>query len=403
MKGHFKKRGCKCPPNNCTCGKTWSFLIDVGKDPETGKRKQGSGSGFKTRQEAEAAAAALITEVNKGAFIKESNILFKDWADEWLPLYIERNGPKPGTIRLREYSIKKLLPYFAHLKLKSISEEMYQEALNDLKDQNFARSTLEGVHTTAKMIFKMAVNKRMLKIDPTQNAYIKKDQQVIIESDEEDLPLFFERQELEYFLKTVRNKGLFMDDAIFTTLSSTGIRVGELVVLKWKNIDFDKRTIYVTKTYFNPKNNTVKFQLVPPKTKNSRRKVVVSEVVIDVLKKHKEEQEKIIKHLGGSYCNNDYVFANVNRHPGYPILIKFVENRMARILKMTELNRALTPHSLRHTHTSLLAEAGVPLEAIKERLGHEDDEITKRIYLHITNVMKTEAADQFSKHMGGLI
>jgi integrase len=100
---------------------------------------------------------------------------------------------------------------------------------------------------------------------------------------------------------------------------------------------------------------------------------------------------------------NGYVFANVNRHPGYPILIKFVENRMARILKMTELNPALTPHSLRHTHTSLLAEAGVPLEAIKERLGHGDDEITERIYLHITNVMKTEAADQFTKHMGGLI
>ncbi|CAM4038539.1 Arm DNA-binding domain-containing protein [Mesobacillus zeae] len=180
MKGHFRKRGCKCNPNNCICNKMWSFVIDVGKDPETGKRKQKSGSNFKTRQEAEAASAALITEVNKGTFIKKSDILFKDWANDWLPLYIERNGPKLGTIRLRQYSIKKLLPYFSYLKLKNITEEMYQSALNDLKGKNFSKSMIEGVHTTAKMIFKMAVSKRMLKIDPTTNAYIKKDEQIII-------------------------------------------------------------------------------------------------------------------------------------------------------------------------------------------------------------------------------
>lgn len=403
MKGHFRKRGCKCPPNNCTCGKTWSFVIDVGKDPETGKRKQESGSGFKTRQEAEAAAAALITEVNKGTFIKESNILFKDWANEWLPLYIERNGPKPGTIRLREYSIKKLLPYFAHIKLKNITEDMYQSVLNDLKDQDFARSTIEGVHTTAKMIFKMAISKRMLKIDPTANAYIKKDEQTIIESDEEELPAYIEKEDLAQFLKVAREQGLFMDEAIFITLSYTGIRVGELVALKWKNIDFNKKAIHITKTSYNPDNNTIKHQLLPPKTRSSRRKIAVDTVVTEALKKLKEEQEKIIKRLGDSYNDNGYVFANVCRHPGYPILVKFVESRMARLLKKTELNSNLTPHSLRHTHTSLLAEAGVGLEEIMDRLGHHDDKVTKKVYLHVTNVMKTEASDKFSNLMSSLV
>ncbi|RFU64462.1 site-specific integrase [Bacillus sp. V59.32b] len=191
-----------------------------------------------------------------------------------------------------------------------------------------------------------------------------------------------------------------MDDAIFITLSYTGIRVGEIVVLKWKDIDFDNHTIYITKTYYNPDNNTVKYQLVPPKTKKSRRKIVVDTVA---LKKLKEEQVMIIQHLGASYNDNSYVFANVYRHPGYPILIKFVESRMARILKQTELNSNLTPHSLRHTHTSLLAEAGVGLEEIMERLGHHDDEVTRRVYLHVTNQMKREASDKFSKLMSSLV
>ncbi len=402
MKGHYHKRGCKCDPNNCTCNKKWEFVIDIGKDPKTGERRQETKGGFNTRQEAEAAAAALITDVNNGTYIKESNLLFKDFTEQWLSYYIQRNAPKPGTIRLRRYSINKLLNYFAHIKLKNITEEMYQAALDDLKDQDFSKSTIEGVHTTGKMIFKMAVNKRMLKINPTLNAYIKRDEQVIIEDDEEELPIFFEKEELLLFLNTANEKGLFMDFSIFVLLSYTGMRVGELVALKWKDIDLKKHLIRITKTYYNPDNNSRKYQIVPPKTKKSRRKIIVDEFVIDVLKMYKIEQEKIIKHFGKSYTNKNYVFANVNRHPGYPLLIKFIESRMARLLKKTDLNLNVTPHSLRHTHTSLLAEAGVDLDEIMDRLGHQDDETTRRVYLHITEGRKQEAADKFSEFMGNL-
>lgn len=401
MKGHFHKRGCKCDPKNCICNKKWEFVIDIERDPKTGKRLQETKGGFSTLQEAEAAAAALTTDVNNGTYIKESNLLFKDFTEQWLSYYIQRNAPKPGTIRLRRYSINKLLNYFAHIKLRNITEEMYQAALDNLKDQDFARSTIEGVHTTGKLIFKMAVNKRMLKINPTQNAYIKKDEQVIIEDDGEELPIFFEKEELVLFLNTIEEKGLFMDFAIFILLSYTGMRVGELAALKWKDIDFKKRTIRITKTYYNP-DNTLNYQILPPKTKKSRRKIVINQFVIDVLKKYKIEQEEIIKHFGKSYTNKNYVFANVNRHPGYPLLIKFIESRMERVLKKTDLNLNVTPHSLRHTHTSLLAEAGVDLDEIMDRLGHQDDETTRRVYLHITEGRKQEAADKFSNFMGNL-
>lgn len=405
MKGHFKKRGCICEPKHCTCNNTWSFVIDVGKDPKTGKRKQVTKGGFKTKTEAEAAASALITEVHSGTFVKESDILFKDWVTEWLHHYIERTCPKPGTIRLRQYSVNKLLPYFAHLKLKSITDAMYQAALNDLKKQGFTRSTLEGIHTTGKMIFQMATKKKMLKVNPTEDAYIKKDEKTLINPDEEDdegLPVFFEKEELATFLNTARDKGLYMDEAIFITLAYTGMRVGELVALQWKDIDFNKKIIRITKTYYNEKNKTTDYQLVSPKTKKSKRRIIVDEMVIDVLKKHKEKQEQIISRLGKNYNNNGYVFAGICRYPGFPILIKFVGTRMARLLEKTKLNPDLTPHSLRHTHTSLLAEAGVDIEEIMERLGHEDENTTRKIYLHVTNEMKKEASDKFSKLMSGL-
>lgn len=84
------------------------------------------------------------------------------------------------------------------------------------------------------------------------------------------------------------------------------------------------------------------------------------------------------------------------------ILIKFVENRMSRLLKLAQLNDGLTPHSLRHTHTSLLAEAGVGLPEIMDRLGHVDDATTRNVYLHVTKTKKKEASQKFSELMRDL-
>lgn len=258
----------------------------------------------------------------------------------------------------------------------------------------------------------MATHKKLIKEDPTRKAYIKKDPKTINESDnensneknsnEENLPKYFEKEQLKTFLDAAEKYGRFMDALIFTLLAYTGMRVGELVVLKWKDIDFTKRTVRINKTYYNEYNNIVKYELVPPKTEKSKRKVVVAKLVIDMLSKHKEEQEKIIARLGDSYKNKGFIFTNVQRYHGYPILTKLVENRMTRLLKLTNLNTKLSPHNLRHTHTSLLAEAGVKLEDIKDRLGHFDDVMTRKIYLHVTDPVKREASDKFDNLMGSL-
>ena len=75
---------------------------------------------------------------------------------------------------------------------------------------------------------------------------------------------------------------------------------------------------------------------------------------------------------------------------------------MSRLLKIAGLKTDLTPHSLRHTHTSLLAEADVGLEEIMERLGHTDYETTRKVYLHVTKDMKKEAAHKFDLLMDNL-
>jgi integrase len=122
--------------------------------------------------------------------------------------------------------------------LKDITPKRYQECLNDLKDRGYSDSTREGIHRTGRMIFRKALEFELIKKDPTEFAYLKKDKKTLEQLEEEELPRYLEKEELALFLKTAKDLGLEHDYLAFLILSYSGIRVGELIALKWKDIDF---------------------------------------------------------------------------------------------------------------------------------------------------------------------
>ncbi|PFO04668.1 site-specific integrase [Bacillus sp. AFS076308] len=401
---HIYRPRCKCKGTKCKCGASWAYIIDIGKDPKTGKRKQKKKSGFRTKKEAEAAAAIIENEINQGLYVEESDVTFEDFAYEWLSLYEGTGVVKESTVRIRRHEIKRLLDYFAKLKLKDITRRQYQNALNDLKKRGYAQNTIDGAHRTGRMIFKKAVELEILKKDPTEYTQVPKQQKTIEELEGQNgLPKFLEKEELKHFLEIAKKFGIDQDYPIFLLLAYTGVRVGELCALKWRDIDFEKQTISISKTYYNPTNNRKEYKLLPPKTPTAVRIIDIDETVIIELSKHKLAQKQSIMKHRDIYHNNDFVFASIDGElPGYPLYIKKIENRMRRLLKIANLNPELSPHSLRHTHTSLLAEAGVSLPQIMERLGHKDEDTTKNVYLHVTKEMKKEASQKFKELMENL-
>lgn len=391
MQGYFRKRANK-----------WSYTIDVGLDPVTGKRKQKTKGGFTTKKEAQLAAAIITKELEEGTYVKEKTITFKDFAVEWLSLYEATGKVKVSTVRVRKHEIEALMPHFAKLQMKKITRKTYQDALCSLKEK-YAHNTLKGINRTGKMIFEKAVELGVIKTDPTKYTQLPVKQETVEEiENQEDIPKFLEKDELALFLRTAEAEGLEMDYVIFLVLAYTGLRSGELLALKWTDINFETGAISITKTYYNPNNNVPEYQLLTPKTKASRRVIDVAPVVLTELEKHRAKQNLIKMEFRNTYYDKGFIFAKTKKHLGYPELIKTVERRMARLLKLAKLNAELTPHSFRHTHTSLLAEAGVDLTQIMERLGHTDDATTKNIYLHITKTMKKEASQKFLQLMEGL-
>ncbi|MDV2686624.1 site-specific integrase [Alkalihalophilus lindianensis] len=210
---------------------------------------------------------------------------------------------------------------------------------------------------------------------------------------------YLEKEELNLFLEAAREHGIENDYFTFITLAYTGMRAGELCALKWSDINFEDQTVSITKTLYNPTNNLPKYKLLPPKTKRSKRTIHLDGFVLEELKKLKGIQNQVkMAHRDGFY-DGDFIFTNYKKHLGYPEIIKTIERRMKSLLKKVELNSKLTPHSLRHTHTSLLAEAGVSLEGIMDRLGHADDKTTKLVYMHVTKTIRKEASEKFSDLM----
>ncbi|UCZ53714.1 site-specific integrase [Bacillus shivajii] len=402
MKGYYFKPYCKCN-NKCRCDATWYFKLSHGINPQTGQPHQVKKGGFKTKKAAKEKAREIVDDIDNGTYISETPVTFEEFAYEWLGIYQNTGNVKESTIRVRNHEIKRLLDYLAQIRLTKVTRNIYQNALNELKKRGFAHNTLDGVHRTGRMIFKKAIELELIKKDPTEFAYIPKDVATVEDiENNSDLPNYLELDELKLFLNTAKEKGLDQDYTIFLLLSHSGMRVGELCALKWSDIDFQSSTINITKTYYNPRNNAKQYKILTPKTKSSVRKIAVDNNVLKELKSHLHFQNKVKLRKGANYNEEGFVFTLIDNHAGYPWNPKKVGNRMRRILKLSSLPESFTPHSLRHTHTSLLAQAEVELSIIMERLGHIDEKTTRNVYLHVTKDMKIEAIQKFQKLMDDL-
>ncbi|MST81525.1 tyrosine-type recombinase/integrase [Bilifractor porci] len=162
----------------------------------------------------------------------------------------------------------------------------------------------------------------------------------------------------------------------------SGLRIGEFIALNDSDVDFEKREIHVTKTFSRDIH-----KISTTKTEMSERDVYMQDELLEcaerIKKFSKEEQIQYVfqTDLFLSNGNGDYIC--------YDVYSKYFRENTERIL-----GRRLTPHSLRHTHTALLAESGVPLETISRRLGHADSEVTKNVYFHVTEKMREKDNDK---------
>ncbi len=366
----------------------YMFKAYLGIDPVTGKKKYTTKRGFKSPQEAKKAYNRLMVQVEENDVVTNSQRLFAELADEWFEQY--KNTVRESTYVAQKLAYKKhIFPFFGNLKISRISIPYCQKQVNHWYSYYKKYSNLIGLTSS---VFKYALSLRLIRSNP-MDAVIRPKRKKRIDEERYSAP-YYEKEELLEFLEIAKN---YPDPIypIFRILAFTGLRKGELLALRWKDIDFEKRTLSVKQTLATCDKWEIKFQV--PKTEKSLRTISIDSETLQVIKQWQLKQKEYFLKMGIKPAKNGEQLLFVSEE-NKPLYLDYVNHNLKIIIKENNLKR-ITPHGFRHTHCSLLFESGASLKEVQVRLGHTDIKTTMDIYTHVTKRQTEETANRFADFM----
>lgn len=409
-------------------GSTWSYYFDLGKID--GKRKKKEKGGFRTKREAEQALAAAINEYNNvGQVFSPTEITVSDYLDQWFDLYCKPNlkyNTQMGYLNIIKNHLK---PTFGKYKLKSLTAAALQEYANQLKIRGYSKSSIVGILTTFQASLDYAVeplhyiNQNPMTYVKTPKVERKPKERIILTLDEWNL---------------IINR--FRDTRFYIPLMIgfyTGLRISETFALTWDDIDLENKTLSVNKQIvkrnygadvlksLEPKvfrEKCSSWYFSTPKTVTSLRTVPFGETLCNALKKEKAAQARHELQYGEHYIihglqkeidekGNDMFrvvpiqkcadsqlqrvnLVCIDKNGQYTSTDSF--KYCARVIH-NELKLAFDYHSLRHTHATMLIEAGANIKNVQTRLGHTNIQTTLQTYVHDTEKMANESVELFER------
>ena len=338
--------------------KTGKWLIQYRYTDWQGNRKKSTKRGFNTKREAEEwLQTFLVTQQ------ADFNMMFEDF----LKIYYAdmETRLREHTMRTKKYIIDlKVLPFFGKMKMNEIKAADIRKWQNKLIQQGYAPTYLRTINNQVSALFNYAVKYYDLPNNPCRKAGS-------IGKGKADEMQFWTKEEFDKFVDTVMNKQ--QSYMAFMTLFWTGMRLGELLALNVGDVDFEKRTISITKSYQRMSGRDV---ITEPKTPRSKRSITIPQFLVIDLQ---------------DYVNSMYGVEKEDRL--FPITKYYLEHEMQRGIKQSGVKR-IRIHDIRHSHASMLVEFGFsPLE-IANRLGHEKIETTLNTYSHLYPNKQEQLADR---------
>ncbi|MFY9503770.1 MAG: site-specific integrase [Dethiobacteria bacterium] len=371
----------------------WQGSVLIGYDPETGRQKRKYFYG-RTRKEVQDKLIKIIPKVQTGTYREPTKITVAEWFTTWLNVYM-KPSLRPTTWESYRYQVEgHIIPALGHLRLAQLQtahiQRLYNKKLKsgrlDGRKGGLSPRSIKYIHTVIHSALEQAKKEGMIIINPAEATKLPKQEQKEIK--------YLDAAEAAIFLATAKESKHF---AAFFLALNTGIRRGELLGLRWQDIDFKACQLTVNQGLVRVTGKGLIFQ--EPKTKLSNRVINLAPAVLQVLKEHKAEQNEIRLLAGSAYnADLDLVFAN---ELGEPICPRAFTRIFERVVKRAGLD--VTFHGLRHTFATIALEQGVDVKTIQETLGHHSAAFTMDVYSSVTAKMKKEAADRVGNLLASLI
>jgi len=350
-------------------------VIDVGPHPQTGGRRQQKRI-HKTEAAAEAHLAAMLARVQSGEYVPPTKIRTGEFLERWLTDYAE---PSVGPLTFRGYRAairKKVIPSLGMIPLRHLTPGDVQRLYKAELARGQSPATVHATHRTLRTALGQALREGLVSRNAAQLATPPRVRRRDVPVwDAEQLALFFgaaKRESIRY--------------PLFLVAIGTGMRMGELLGLRWQDIHWVDKSLAVRQTFYRLGREWL---WKPPKTDSSRRPVALGPQVLDVLREVERTQAEQKHLLGPDYHDHGLVFCQPN---GKPLHAHNVTQReLRRICTIAGVPR-LRFHDLRHLHATYLALAGIPVKVAQERLGHSSARITQDIYQHVLSGQQQQAA-----------
>lgn len=368
----------------CACGSdrvAWSFSVDVNRAGEP--RKQVHRSGFATR----AAAVAAMAEVQARAANDEpepTTMAVSQWLEQWLA---SRSGDLRGSTLASYQMMARLyvIPTIGGMLLRSVTKARLRALYQQLAEKGGHSGrplSAKTVHNVAVMLVKVfgdAIEDRLLPgPNPAERAHR-------LPTGRPDMQTWTGEQ-VGRFLASVSGDRLL---CMWRLAFATGMRRGELLGLRWRDVDLDGAALSVQQTWVRDVDGLA---FGAPKTAKGRRRIALDAETVATLRTHKRAQATDRIRAGSLWKDNDLAFA---REDGSPIDPDVVSQLFERLATRSGLPR-IRFHDIRHTHASLLLAAGVHAKVVSERLGHASVTITLDTYSHVLPGLQEDAADRLA-------
>ena len=352
----------------------WEGRYTVGRDPVSGKQVFKNVLG-KTQAEVKEKMKLAIEKSRKVDFRQAGKYTVTQWMDVWFENVCKLKVRPSSHQTYRGYIDNHITPYIGKFPIEKLStmelQKLYRKLMtkgrverieSEHQPKGLSAKTVRNIHQVISSAMDFAVAQKIISENPCKAVALPK----VEHREMQTIPA----EQLRAFLVEAKASGVY---EMYYTELATGLRRGELLGLKWSDIDLNTGVIRVKRQIARVDGQIAE---APLKTKNSYRTVAISQQTVEVLKQQKAK------------INDEYVFPSPN---GGPISPDSVNNMLKRVLARAGIPRVRF-HDLRHTFATVALQNGVDIKTVSGMLGHFSAGFTLDTYAHVTTAAQKEAA-----------
>ena len=362
---------------------SWELRYSLGRDPATGKRRVATATVRGDRRAAEKDLRRLLRALDTGEHVDPSRMTVREWLAAWLGAIREEVSPKTHE-RYSEIVMNFLAPELGNLPIIKLAPvhisaaytQWATEGRRDGKPGGLSPRTRRHIHRILKSALARAVEQQLIPRNPA-DAFKKRLPKV-----ERKEMVTLTAEQAARLLESIKHSRVYWPVLIAL---STGMRRGEILALRWRNIDLERGIVRVVESLEQTKAG---LRFKAPKTEKARA-ITLPSFAVEALRRLKRQQAEELLALG---VRQSAEMLACGRHDGEPMPPRSLTHEFAKIAGRAKDVPRVRFHDLRHSHATQLLSAGVHPKVAQERLGHSTITTTLDLYSHVTETMQGDAA-----------